>query len=304
MPKALTKEEFIIKSTNVHGNKFDYSKVIYKNNQTKIEIICPIHNSFYLTPGKHLQGRGCQICSGSQLNKIEFIVRANKKHSNKYDYSKTEYFGIFNKIKIICPEHGEFEQTPDRHINSNGCLKCGTKKSTINRTYTTLEFINKAKEVHGNKYDYSNSFYIKGKIPISIICPKHGEFKQTPSSHFSGKGCIKCCESKGEREISNILLSLKIKFESQKKFATCKNITYLPFDFYLPEQNICIEFDGDQHYKPIKWFGGLSGLKERQKNDKIKETFCKNNSIKLIRIKNGQNIYEKLNKLFHRSVAS
>lgn len=294
MPKALTKEEFIIKSIEKHGSTYDYSKVVYKNNQTIVEILCKIHGSFYLTPGKHLQGRTCQVCSGKQLNTKEFIIRANKKHKNKYDYSFVDYKGIFIDVKIVCPKHGEFIQNPDRHLNSCGCTKCGTETSSSKRTYTTSEFIDKSIKIHGDKYDYTLSEYIKAKIPIKIICKLHGEFLQLPANHWMGKGCMRCCESKGEREIAKILSDEKILFEVQKKFELCKNKSFLPYDFYLPNHNVCIEFDGEQHYKSVEWFGGKKAFLERAENDKIKTNFCKNQNIKLIRIRTGQNIKEKL----------
>ena len=277
-----------------HGTTYDYSNVIYKNNQTKVEIICKIHGAFYLTPGKHLQGRKCQICSGKNLNTVEFINRANKKHKNKYDYSLVDYKGIFTDVKIICSKHGIFTQVPDRHLRSNGCSKCGVEICSQKRTYTTSEFIEKAIKVHGNKYEYSCSEYINSKLPIKINCKIHGEFLQIPQNHWAGKGCIKCCESKGESEISKILSDKSIIFETQKKFDSCKDKSYLPFDFYLPEFNVCIEFDGEQHYKPVDWFGGEQAFKERIKRDKIKTKFCKTHNIKLIRIKSGQNIEQKL----------
>lgn len=294
MPKALTKEKFNTKCLEKHGNTYDYSKVVYKNNQTKVEIICKIHGSFFLTPGKHLQGRKCQICSGKNLNTVEFINRANKKHKNKYDYSLVDYKGIFTDIKIVCPKHGEFIQTPDRHLNSYGCTRCGIEVCSYKRTYTTSEFIGKSIKVHGDKYDYTLSEYVKSRIPIKIICKLHGEFCQTPTNHWSGKGCIRCCESKGEREVAKILSDKNIIFEAQKKFELCKNKSYLPFDFYLPKHNICIEFDGSQHERPVEWFGGKEDFFKRVENDKIKTKFCIDNKIKLIRIKVGHNIIEKL----------
>lgn len=294
MPKVLTKEEFIIKCKEKHGDIYEYSKVNYINNQTKVEIICKIHGSFYLAPGKHLQGRKCQICSGKNLNTVEFVNRANKKHKNKYDYSLVDYKGIFTDVKIICPKHGIFIQTPDRHLRNNGCSKCGAEICSHKRTYTTSEFIEKSIKVHGNKYDYSISEYIKSKTPLKIICNLHGEFLQTPANHWAGKGCIRCCESKGEREIAKILSAKNIIFEAQKKFELCKNKLCLPFDFYLPDLNMCIEFNGDQHYKSIQYFGGDKAFAQRIENDKLKYEFCKKQNIKLIRIKEGQNISEKL----------
>jgi len=294
MPRSLTRDEFVKKSNEVHNNFYDYSKTVYENVQKLVEIICPEHGEFWLPPCKHFKGRKCPSCSGSKLNTKEFINRANKKHNYKFDYSKTDYKGIFEKVEIICPEHGEFKQTPDRHLNSGGCLKCGIKIASDKKTYTTEEFIKMSKCIHGNKYDYSLTNYKHNKEPVLIICPEHGEFKQTPNAHTVGKGCIRCSESHGEREIYNLLSKNNINFETQKKFNGCKNKAHLPFDFYLPDHNICIEFDGEQHYKAIEWFGGGQGFKERKKNDNLKTEYCKINNIKLIRIKFNQNINERL----------
>ncbi|GIV43863.1 MAG: hypothetical protein KatS3mg035_0986 [Bacteroidia bacterium] len=296
MPKKLTKEDFIYKSVIIHGEIYDYSKVIYKNNQELVEIICPVHGSFWIPPCKHFKGRKCPACSGYKMNTIEFISKSNKIHNNKYDYSLVNYTGIFKKVKIICPKHGEFEQTPDRHMNSNGCLRCGIETASNKKTYNTFEFIQKSKKIHGNKYDYSLVDYKYCKDKIIIICPKHGEFKQTPNAHWAGKGCSRCMESKGEREIANILSENNITFETQKTFEQCKNKNYLPFDFYLCKYNTCIEYDGEQHYKVVDWFGGEKGFNTIQKNDKFKTNFCKKFKIKLIRIKYNQNIKNILNK--------
>lgn len=298
MPKKLTIEEFINRSTLLHCNKYDYSKVVYKNNQQAVEVICPEHGNFFIPPCKHLKGRGCPNCSGYKMNTIEFIKKANKVHNNKYNYDFINYTGIFNKIKISCPKHGVFEQTPDRHLNSNGCDLCGIETASIKKTYSTSEFIQKSISKHGNKYDYSLSDYKYSKTPVIIICPEHGEFKQTPNAHWAGKGCGRCNESKGEREIAKILSKNNIIFETQKKFENCKRQNYLPFDFYLPEYNVCIEYDGEQHYKSVSWFGGEKGFKITKENDIFKTQFCDKNGIVLIRIKYNQNIEQKLIKEF------
>ena len=108
------------------------------------------------------------------------------------------------------------------------------------------------------------------------------------------RGCQKCKESKGEGIIRNFLEKNCIKYEPQKKFAKCKDINLLPFDFYLTTDNICIEFDGKQHFDSIERYGGNVGLKYIQTHDKIKNEFCKNNNIKLIRISYKENIIERL----------
>jgi hypothetical protein len=151
--------------------------------------------------------------------------------------------------------------------------------------------------VHENKYNYNSCNYINSKTKIIITCPKHGEFIQTPSSHLSGKGCPFCKESKGEKKIRLFLKKYKIKFTSQKTFKNCKNIRMLPFDFYIPQYNMCIEFNGEQHYRPVKYFGGEENYEKTKNNDKIKNKYCIDNNIILIIINNINEIDIKLNYL-------
>ena len=193
--KKLTKEEFIRKAREVHGWKYDYSKVNYINANEKVCIICPEHGEFWQTPGNHLYGQGCKFCNNkkrifNRTKKIDvFINECKQKFGNKYDYSKVEYKNTDTKVCIICPEHGEFWQTPYHHLNSKiGCpVCCG------NSFKGTEQFIKEAKEIHGDKYDYSKVNYINANEKVCIICPEHGEFWQTPSSHINNKcGCPKC----------------------------------------------------------------------------------------------------------------
>ena len=191
--KRMTTEEFIAKAKKVHGDKYDYSKVEYVNNSTKICIICPKHGEFLQKPINHLHGQGCAKCSGNvKLTTEDFITEARKIHGNRYDYSKVEYVNSATKVRIICPEHGEFWQTPNSHLTGRGCLKCSIIHVHNKQKSTTEEFIVKAKEIHGNRYDYSKVEYINGKINVCIICPEHGEFWQKPNSHLNGTGCPKC----------------------------------------------------------------------------------------------------------------
>ena len=183
----ITTEEFINKAKKVHGDKYDYSKVEYKNNSTKICIICPIHGEFWQTPSSHLGGCGCPKCSGlERLDTQAFINRAKKVHGDKYDYSKVEYINMNRKVCIICPIHGEFWQTPVNHLKGKGCSKC------VRPSCDTNSFIENAKKIHGDKYDYSKVVYNKSCVKVCIICPIHGEFWQTPNKHLSGCGCPKC----------------------------------------------------------------------------------------------------------------
>ena len=253
--KRLTLTEFINRSQKKHGTRFDYSKSVYLNTNTKVEIICPIHGSFFQRAEKHMNGNGCPNCAkeNAGLSKLEFVQMANSVHNNRYcydnliyvnwdtkvvitcyihgdfkqfprnhvsnkqgcpkcnlksrktidefiihairihgklyNYDKVVYVNNYTKVKIICYLHGVFEQTPANHIHSQqGCPICSG-----NIRKTTNTFIEQAIKVHGDKYDYSKVEYISSKIVVSIICPTHGEFLQTPNNHlFNGSGCIEC----------------------------------------------------------------------------------------------------------------
>ena len=199
--KKLTTEQFIEKARKVHGNKYDYSKVEYKNNHTKVCIICPEHGEFWQVPNAHLSGCGCKKCAGNEkYTTIEFIERARRIHGDKYDYTKVEYSGANKKVCIICPEHGIFWQKPSSHLLGCGCPKCGNEKCAEKNSSDINEFIEKARKVHGNKYDYSKVEYKNQKTTVRIICPEHGEFFMTPGAHLAGQGCRKCSNEKLSKE--------------------------------------------------------------------------------------------------------
>ena len=196
--KKLTTEDFIRRAKEVHGDKYDYSKVDYIDNRTKVCIICQEHGEFWQQPRNHLLGQACPKCayktrweSRGRITTENFIKKARKAHGDKYDYSKVEYKGTHTKVCIICQEHGEFLQTPHNHLHSQGCLACSGRKQL-----TTEEFIRRAKEVHGDKYDYSKVEYVNKSTKVKIICPIHGEFEQIPDNHLHGHGCHKCVNCK------------------------------------------------------------------------------------------------------------
>jgi len=294
--KRLTTKEFIIKANEIHGEIYDYSSVIYKNTRTKVKIICKKHGEFKQSPTAHLnQKQGCPICSGQVLYTTDvFIRKANKVHDKKYNYSLVKYINNKSIIKIICPIHGEFLQRPDSHLRGIGCKKCDWDNKRLNKK----DFIKRSKKIHDDYYDYSLVEYIQIHQKVKIKCPEHGIFNQEPNSHLRGVGCPKCNEIKSEKLISEILTNNNVVFFKEKQFEGCNNRN-LPFDFYLPGYGVCIEFDGEQHHKPIEFFGGEKYFKEIQKKDKIKNNFCKDNKIDLFRISYKDNIEEKLDYFFN-----
>lgn len=304
--KKLATSEFIEKAIQKYGSKFDYSKVEYNGNRTKVCIICPEHGEFWITPLAFLGKTkyGCQKCAKAhqhdlhRLKQEDFILRAEKLHNKKYDYSKVKY-GKNNreKVCIICPEHGEFWQTPFAHLSGQGCPKCGCEKTSSSIKKDTAFFVKKAKEVHRNRYDYSKSEYNGTHSKICITCPKHGDFWQYASDHIRGVGCPKCRMSHLEESVENFLVDNNITYEYQKNFDWLKNKQKMPLDFYLPEINVAIECQGEQHFSPKKYWGGEENFKKIKKSDVLKKSLCEKNGVYLEYILFNENISARMTEI-------
>lgn len=278
-----TNEEFIQDAERVHGDEYDYSQVEYLNSKEKVIISHKrCGRVFIQNPQKHLVGHRCNLCySAKKLTNDTFISKAIKLHGDDYDYSMVDYVDAKTKIEILHKQCGTmFEQTPNSHLMGSGCIECyGTKKKT------TEQFIEQAKKVHGNDYDYSNAEYVNNKTKVAIKHVKCGQTcHQAPISHLKGFGCNKCDVSKGELFIRNYLKQRNIPFIVEHKYPDCVYKRPLAFDFYLPEANLCIEFDGIQHFEPIGIFGGIKQFILQQKKDMIKNMYCLDKKINLCRI--------------------
>jgi len=236
----MTTDEFIEKANKIHNNKYKYPDT-YINTKTKIKIICPEHGEFFQTPNKHFIGQGCPICNGGvKMTTEEFIEKANKIHNNKYKYPDT-YINSKTKIKIICPEHGEFFQMPNNHLQQNRCPKC------VGKNIMTDEFIEKANKVHNNKYKYPED-YSTMKTKIEIICSLHGVFKQTPEKHILGQGCPKCGNIK-----KRILILKKINNNLKNGYQITPNFNPKAckiFDKISEKKNVHIQhaMNGGEYY--------------------------------------------------------
>lgn len=295
-----TTEEFIRKLKTVHGDKYDYSNVNYVNNKTHVILICPNHGKFSAEPRHLLEGQGCKECfkerqsKAKTLTQEQFIEKANKIHNNKYDYSITNYSGYRKDIDIICPIHGKFTQNAGDHLRGCGCKECGKKIMWDNRGRETVEeFVEKAKLLHGDRYDYSKVKYIDAKKPVTIICKKHGEFIQTPSNHLLNCGCPKCAKSKMVNEVIKILDKNNIKYTLEQTFDWLTiNGNKLRLDIFLPDYSTAIECQGKQHFEPIEYWGGLENLKKTKQYDEIKYNLCEKNNIKILYYTNLKNINE------------
>jgi len=277
----------------VHLDKYDYSLINeknYKSTDIKVPIICKRCNEvFYQKPNAHKRGNGCPKCKIKKTRKSvsEHIEDFKKVHLDKYDYSlinEKNYKSTVYKLPIICKRCNEvFYQKPNAHKMGHGCKKC----SILNQKKSKSYYIKKFLKIHGDKYNY-NLFknYSFARDKIKIICNNcNCVFETSVLNHVSGVGCPKCNSSKGEFKIQQYLKENNIKYLKEYVFKECCNIKPLRFDFYLPDKNILIEYDGEQHFKPVEYFGGEEAFKRIQKTDKIKTDFAKIKNIPLIRIK-------------------
>jgi hypothetical protein len=308
--RLTTLEKFIEQARAIHLDKYDYSKVEWKNTYSKITIICPIHGEFTQVPQNHIRLKcGCRKCGREiakskviKYNTIYFLEHAKKAHGNKYDYSKTNCSNATDKVQIICLDHGKFKQNANQHLQGHGCPKCNFDQMAKDRAMDKEVFIKKAKELFGDKYDYSKVEYINGRNNICLICPLHGEFKVTPNNHLSKKsGCPVCNESKLERDVSSILQKLNVKYERFKRF---KWLGRQSLDIYLSNYSIAIECQGIQHFKPIDFAGkgkqwATQSFKEIQKKDDRKLKKCLANDIKMLYVVDNE---EYLSKKYHFNI--
>lgn len=303
--KRLTQEEFIKRAKEIHGDKYDYSKAIFDNVDEKVCLVCKEHGEFWQSPYKHINRKqGCPYCSRNvKFTKEKFIEECLKTHSIKYDYSEVEYINAQKNVKIICPEHGAFWQKANYHRRGGNCPLCvgGIKD-------TTETFIEKAKKIHGNNYDYSRVVYKNSIEKVEIGCPKHGYFFVKPNNHLGELkgGCPKCKESNGEKRVRGWLekngFELNKDFFQEYRFEDCKDKYTLPFDFYIPSKKILIEFQGKQHYGAYKKFGGEKSFEKLKKHDKIKKEYCKNNEYFLLEIPYFK--IKELNKILEEQVGT
>jgi hypothetical protein len=183
---------FVEKAIRIHGDKYDYSKAVYVNSDSKIIIICKKHGGFEQNAKNHLKGKGCSKCAGKNMTTLDFIEKAKELHGDTYDYSDVHYITAKTNITIICKKHGKFVLTPNKHLQKRGCQLCSKTNQYDEKRDSLEDFVTKSKEAHGDRYDYTNTRYINSTTRVNIICKEHGEFLQMPSVHKNGMGCQKC----------------------------------------------------------------------------------------------------------------
>ena len=202
--KKMSTEEYIRRAIKKNGTTYDYSETTYVDNKKPVTIICKKHGKFTIRADQHLQGQGCNDCAHEYVaecntkNTPYFTKKSSEIHDNFYNYSEAVYVDMYTKLKIICPVHGEFWQTPQGHYTGRGCTHCGTDRTKKIRRHTTEQFIENAVNKHGNVLDYSKVVYVNNSTKVEIICPTHGVFSQRPGSHLSGKSCPHCARDNND----------------------------------------------------------------------------------------------------------
>lgn len=292
---TISLDEFKYRAALKHADKYDYSEVEFLFvSKEKVKITCrQCNHAFWQSAIGHMNGRGCRPCKmrgrmgRPTIDLQEFTTRSKIQHGDKYDYSLVEFKLVSDKVTIICPEHGEFQTVARWHMDGYGCVLCGIIKQSTNNRLTTDEFIGHAREKHGDRYDYSQTKYVSQKDQVQIICRTHGSFFVSANNHQNGAGCQSCsaCSSSGENAVEKFLSDVGVEHEREKGFPGLigKGHPYW-FDFYLPEINTCIEYNGIQHYEPVEFFGGQKALNETIRRDQEKRQWCQTNGVRLIEI--------------------
>lgn len=273
----LTQAEFLQKAMAVHGDLFDYSASVYVGNKTPLSISCKVHGAFSQRPGNHLSGVGCPKCAGKG---VDWVARFREAHGDKFDYSQVEFVGYKLPVKIGCPVHGIFLQTPDNHYRGKQeCPQCKNGKLRVGKQMKLSEFVARASKKHGGKFTYgSKQFTNLLTGVVEITCPLHGVFTQSPVNHLAGKvGCTQCNNMKSapERAIADYLSIFTPIVSRDRTLIAPKEI-----DIYLPEKHLAIEY-GAEH-----WHSHFNAKNEKKAklNHFQKYMDCKAQGIRLLTI--------------------
>lgn len=262
---------------------------------------CKKHNIRWVTtPSRALSGVGCKLCQKekSKVKRFKYTDESFRNEiSKKYPHITAigKYYGMSKETLFYCSKHDvQWLSTPDNILRGHGCKMCGFEKMSVKNKRQHEEYLDKLKEKSA-PVDIIEE-YKGANVKVLHRCKKCGyEWKATPGNILYGNMCPKCKTSRGEREISAWLDSHSIEYTVQKKFSNCADKKPLPFDFYLPSYNALIEYDGEQHYRPVEYFGGIKTYEKLKYHDMIKDQFCAENNLHLLRISYNEDIAEKLN---------
>lgn len=270
----------------------------YRGASVKIKHKCSKGHIYEQTPNSHLSGYGCPKCNGTySYTPEEYYNLCKEKH---LDLPIEDYINNKTKIKHKCSRGHIYKQTPSNHLKGHLCFKCSIDSNTLKRTFTTQEYYNKCKE---EGFDLPIENYVNNKTKIKHKCSKGHVYTQAPDMHTGTKtqGCPICNESHGEKFIRNYLDKNSIKYESQKTFKDLKDRAYLSYDFYLPDYNILIEYQGIQHYESVKFNGkDATNLDKQKLHDNLKRTYAKDNGYRLLELKYILNTQELVDNFLKR----
>lgn len=289
--KKKNTEMFKDELRNIYGDIYNLDDVVYVNAATPVKLVCSKHGAFEKKPKDLLCGRGCVSCGNeSAARKLseqkrytqdDFVRISKEKHGDKYDYSQSKYICSSSKVYIICPDHGGFWQIAGEHMQGTACPKCAGHNKT------TEEFKEQLKAVHGNTYILDKVVYVNAETKVCMVCKKHGDFFVIPNNVLNGNGCPQCHRHKGEERVEKYLKENGIDYIPQQVFPNesllAQNKSFR-VDFYLPKNNAIIEYNGGQHYFPVKIFGGENAFEKQQDRDLALRIYCKRHKIKLIEI--------------------
>lgn len=280
MPAKITDKEFLRRFKLVHGDYYNYSNSVFSGARKKITVGCPIHGDFEITPQHHYNRKqGCKKCgttkaANSLKRKYKNLIKEAQEIHGEYVYMEDAFINTYKeKIQIFCKKHGVFMQSLYHHINKKqGCPEC---KNNMGSIMDSKIYFSKAKEVHNDRYDYSNSIYLGNSVKIEIGCREknHGTFWQEANSHLQGFNCPKCSGiiSKGEQEIYDFILSIyPDALQSERTILEGKEL-----DIYIPSKRLAIEHNG------LFWHSDLYKSKTHLSNKILK---CEKKDIKLINI--------------------
>ena len=308
MPRKLTTEEFVERSSRKYPGKFTYENTDYLGYTTNLLINCVEHGEFSITASNHLTRTskgGCRTCKSNKASKRHlktqetFLQELEDKYPGKFNTSEVVYINAKTDIILTCIKHqNRFNKNPQSLLvkgRISGCKDCQYEDLANNRSLTWDQFVEKANAKHNNRYEYLTDNYKNNSSRIEVTCKEHGVFVQAASHHMNGTACPTCSkQSKGERNVREILNQLGITYRAQENFEGCKNIRQLPFDFFLPDLNILIEYQGIHHSEPREFFGGEPEFKKRQYLDWIKRKWCERSPYQLYEIYHDEDVKSRL----------
>lgn len=379
--KRLTQTQFLQKANNVAPVNLDFSKSVFHDTRTKVIVTCKIHGDFEILPSNLFQGANCRRCAQTQagskrrvdkkeiLNRIkskfgnlyevdknsvskvtspirlnckthgwfeglinnlinssgcphcknaktaiirnkklklsrdEIIERFESIHGDTYSYRSARPDGINSIVKIHCAKHGYFEQKVSTHLQGKGCPDCGNEKRRMGQFLQQSELYSRLKQLNGDLFIYPPNLGLELREDVPIICREHGIFYQPLRIHLDGNGCSECSQSLGARRVSHWLNEHEINYEVEALIPAGKKGLPLRADFFLPDYNMYIEYDGEQHFKPIAFFGmdektSILVFNEQKERDLAKENWILDNGFELLRIRFDQNVELELEKYF------